>query len=101
MMGPQAIGDARRPEHHVAAAASAGLEVLDLREERLEIRFFDVGAVVYFLRKVLWTVPGFAVESYRPQLLAMHNAIERHGSYSSHSERFLIEAKKPMPIRLN
>ena len=96
MMGPQPIGDARRPKVHLAAATTARLEVADLREERLEIRFFDVGAVVYFLRKVLWTVPGFTVQSYRPQLLAMHETIEREGSFLSHSERFLIEAKKPI-----
>ena len=27
--------------------------------------FNDVGAVVYSLRKVLWTVPGFTVAAYR------------------------------------
>lgn len=69
--------------------------MLDLREERLEVHFFDVGAVVYFLRKVLWTVPGFTVEFYRARLVEMHAAIERDGAFVAHSERFLIEAKKP------
>lgn len=52
-------------------------------------------ALVYFLRKVLWTVPGFNVEAYRPRLRAMHEHIGRSGSFVSHAERFLIEARKP------
>jgi len=33
-------------------------EAVDLRTARLRTEFFDVGAVVYFLRKVIWMVPG-------------------------------------------
>jgi SAM-dependent methyltransferase len=93
MMGPQPVSGRRSPEAAVAAARRAGLEVLDLRQESLEVCFFDVGAVVYFLRKVLWTVPGFTVDGYRDRLLAMHDEIQRRGSFKAHSQRFLIEAR--------
>jgi SAM-dependent methyltransferase len=93
MMGPQPVSDARSPRRAASQAQSAGLEVLDLRHESLEVRFFDVGAVVYFLRKVVWTVPGFTVDSYRDRLVAMHEHIQRHGSFMSHAQRFLIEAR--------
>jgi hypothetical protein len=69
--------------------------VADLRQQTLEVRFYDVAAVVYFLRKVLWTVPGFSVEGYREQLRAAHNHIGETGSFLSNSERFVIEARKP------
>ena len=59
MMGPQPVNPARNPERAAAAAGAAGLEVVDLRQEALRTVFNDVGAVVYFLRKVIWTVPGF------------------------------------------
>jgi hypothetical protein len=95
LMGPQPVSDRRRPDRAVAAAEAAGLEVIDLRSESLEVRFFDIGAVVYFLRKVLWTVPGFSVERYRQRLLSLHQLIERDGHFLSHSERFLIEARSP------
>ena len=61
MMGPQPVSPARDPSRAVAAAEAAGLVVTDLREQALRTVFNDVGAVVYFLRKVLWTVPGFTV----------------------------------------
>jgi SAM-dependent methyltransferase len=94
MMGPQPISDSRSARRAVARASSVGLEVIDMREESLPIAFFDVGAVVYFLRKVIWTVPDFTVETYRKRLFAMHQHIESEGSFLSHSQRFLIEAKK-------
>jgi SAM-dependent methyltransferase len=93
-MGPQPIGEARKPERHVAAAVAAGLRVDDLRDESLLVEFFDVGAVAYFLRKVLWTVPGFTIEAYRDRLRHMHEQIERDGRFISHSRRFLIQSSK-------
>lgn len=82
-------------QRDAAAAREAGLEVLDLRSEVRRVTFNDVGAVVYFLRKVLWTVPGFSVDGYREQLAAVHERIQRDGEFASHSKRFLIEARKP------
>ena len=63
--------------------------------ETLRTVFYDIAAVVYFLRKVLWVVPGFTVEGYRDQLLAVHRRIEADGSFTSSAPRFLIEATKP------
>ena len=67
---------------------------MDLRERALRVEFFDIAAVVYFLRKVLWTVPGFTVERYRPQLAAVHAQIQAGKPFVAHSQRFLIEATK-------
>ena len=95
MMGGQAVDTARSPERAAAQAEAAGLVVVDLRQEALRTVFSDIGAVVYFLRKVLWTVPGFSVERYRGNLVRLHDLIERDGSFVSHAQRFLIEARKP------
>jgi SAM-dependent methyltransferase len=95
MMGPQPVSQSRSTASAVAGATAAGLEVVDLREQALRVEFFDVAAVVYFLRKVLWTVPGFTVAGYRDRLLAMHEHIRAHGAFVCHSQRFLIEASKP------
>jgi SAM-dependent methyltransferase len=94
MMGPQPVSDRRSTERAVAAAESAGLQVVDLRAETLTVTFNDVGAVVHFLRKVLWTVPGFTVDRYRDQLSALHDQITQHGPFVSHAQRCLIEARK-------
>jgi SAM-dependent methyltransferase len=94
MMGPQQVGQQRSPARAARAAQEAGLAVVDLRQESLRTVFYDVGAVVYFLRKVLWTVPGFTVAAYRDRLASMHELIQQEGSFVAHSERFFVEARK-------
>lgn len=95
LMGPQPVGQARNPQRAAAAAEAAGLAVVDLRTAALRVAFHDVAAVVHFLRKVPWTVPGFTVEAYRDELVRMHEHIEAAGEFVCHSQRFLIEVRKP------
>jgi hypothetical protein len=95
-LGPQpGAQQSRHPDTESAQATAAGLEVVDLRSERLRMEFFDIGAVVYFLRKVIWIVPGFSVERFRDRLRELHEQIQRDGAFIAHSARFLIEARKP------
>ncbi|MET8852870.1 methyltransferase domain-containing protein [Amycolatopsis sp. NPDC004625] len=96
-LGPQPpeARASRHPDHAVEAATGAGLEVTDLRSESLRTEFSDIGAVVYFLRKVIWMVPGFTVAQYRDELRELHELIERDGPFAAHTTRFLIEARKP------
>lgn len=95
-LGPQpAARGERRPDDEAAAARTAGLEVVDLRSERLRMEFFDVGAVVYLLRKVVWLVPGFEVEAHRGRLRELHQRIASDGPFVAHASRTLIEARKP------
>ncbi|WP_049579777.1 class I SAM-dependent methyltransferase [Nocardiopsis sp. SBT366] len=96
-LGPQPpeTRGARHPEHDRAGAEAAGLEVVDLRSERLRMEFHDVGAVAYFLRKVVWMVPGFTVHSHRDRLRELHEQIEERGPFVAHSSRHLIEARRP------
>jgi SAM-dependent methyltransferase len=95
-LGPQREAGAKRhPDAEAADARAAGLEMVDVRLERLRMEFFDVGAVVYFLRKVIWTVPGFTVERYRGRLHDLHEQIVADGPFVAHSSRALIEARKP------
>jgi SAM-dependent methyltransferase len=95
MMGPQVPSQMRSPSRAVDQAQAAGLAVHDLRTAALEMRFYDIAAVIVFLRKVIWTVPGFTVERYRPQLAELHERIQAVGSFTAHSQRFLIEARMP------
>ena len=95
MMGPQPVSRSRHPDRARAAATAAGLDVVYLRAEALRMEFFDIAAVIVFLRKVIWIVPGFTIDKYRDRLLALHQRIEADGPFVAHSQRFLIEAHKP------
>jgi SAM-dependent methyltransferase len=75
--------------------AAAGVELVDLRHEEIREEFFDVGAVIYFLRKLSWVVPDFTVTKYRDKLRKLHEQIHTEGGFVTHSSRVLIEARKP------
>ncbi|MGA5757089.1 class I SAM-dependent methyltransferase [Nonomuraea bangladeshensis] len=106
-VGPRTVGEltewflgpydswTREPARAREEAEAAGLEVVDLRSERLRMEFRDIGAVIYFLRKVIWIVPGFSPERYADELRALHDRIEAEGPFVAHSARFLIEARNP------
>ncbi|QDZ15215.1 class I SAM-dependent methyltransferase [Humibacter ginsenosidimutans] len=95
LLGPQPVDDVRTIDRMRERAQSAGLEIVDLREERTRIEFFDIAAVVHFLRKVIWTVPGFTVDAYRDRLREIHEIIRRDGAFVSYSSRILLEARRP------
>jgi SAM-dependent methyltransferase len=95
VMGPQPVNRRRGAAQARAGAEAAGLDVRELRACALRVEFFDVAAVVYFLRKVPWTVPGFTPEAYRDRLRALHEVIERDGMFVSTAQRLLVEAVAP------
>jgi SAM-dependent methyltransferase len=83
----------RGPEREAAAARTAGLRIVDLRTARCRMEFFDIGAVVYILRKCVWWVPDFSVGRYREALDRLDAYIRDHGSFVAHSSRTLFEAR--------
>lgn len=92
---PREVRESRHEDHDRAGAEAAGLDVVDLRTERLRMEFLDIGAVVYFLRKVVWMVPGFTVDAHRERLRELHESIEEEGPFVAHSSRILVEARRP------
>lgn len=96
-LGPQPLETRmnRHSDRAVAGAVASGLSVVDVRNARLRMEFRDIGAVIYFLRKVIWIVPGFSVEKYLPRLRELHSRLEAEGPFVDHSARFLIECRKP------
>jgi hypothetical protein len=58
------------------------------------MEFCDIAAVIHFLRKVIWIVPGFTVAAYRERLRAMHERIADEGPFVATTVRFLLEAHK-------
>src|SRR6478609_6958621 len=89
-LGPQPteVHHRRHPDRARDGARRAGLQIVDLRMERLRAEFADVGAVVWFLRKVIWMVPGFTVEVHEPALRRLHERIEADGAFVATTTRF-------------
>lgn len=81
------------------AAALEGLEkeefsILKSRECMTKTRFFDIGAVAWYLRCIPWQVTDFGVEKYFGRLRLMAAVIEETGYIDFLTHRFLIAARK-------
>ncbi|WP_319435868.1 class I SAM-dependent methyltransferase [Mycobacterium sp. RTGN5] len=97
VLGPMPeLGAHMAPSVQAEQARAAGLQVVDMRIETLTAEYFDIGAVVYFLRKLIWAVPDFTAEPYLTRLRALHEHIEANGRFVTHPTRVLVEARKPL-----
>lgn len=84
----------RDPHREAAEAETAGLSIVDLRTARCRMQFFDVGAVVWILRKCVWWVPDFSVEKYRDKLCELDREMRAGRPFVAHSTRHLIDARR-------
>ena len=73
----------------------AGFEMLEQAEDRPVTHFYDVGAIVYYLKAIPWQINDFSLEKYLPQLEALREQIQREGSLTVHGHYFFIIARKP------
>ena len=72
----------------------AGFTVLEGREAFLPLRFYDVGALVWFARVLPWEFPGFSVESHLENLWNAQEILEEKGFVEGTIHRFFMMAQK-------
>ena len=84
----------RDPRGEAGEARAAGLTVDTLATARCRMEFFDIGAVVWILRKCVWWVPDFAVERYDDQLRRLDADMRAGQPFVAHSTRHLIDARR-------
>lgn len=73
---------------------AAGFQVIKGEEAYRPIKFYDIGAFVWFAHIIEWEFPGFSVDRCFEQLLKMQETIENKGSVDGTIHRYLIIAKK-------
>ncbi len=72
-----------------------GLVVVDGQEAFPATRFYDIGALIFYLQAVPWQIEDFSVEKHRVQLYDIHVLIEQQGWLEVSGHRFLIRAESP------
>ncbi len=72
----------------------AGFEILDAQECFRPIKFFDVGALVWFARIIEWEFIGFSVDDCRERLLDAQRILEQNGCIEGRIHRYLLVAAK-------
>lgn len=74
---------------------NTGFEILMSAEEYKPIKFYDVGALVWFARIIQWEFVGFSVDKCFEQLLEAQRIIEKEGCIKGRVHRYLVVARKP------
>ena len=57
------------------------------------LRFYDVGAIVYFAKIIEWEFPGFTVDKSLNQLYKLHQKLQKEPYIESLEHRFILVAK--------
>lgn len=77
------------------AFEKAGFLVIRAEEAFLPIKFWDVGALVWFARIIEWEFPGFNVRGCLENLYHAQEILEKEGTIEGRSHRFLLVVQKP------
>lgn len=75
------------------AFENEGFEILRSDESFRPIRFYDIGAFVWFARIIEWEFAGFSVDRCFDRLLKLQETIDRDGRIEGTSHRYLIVAR--------
>ncbi|MBS4174648.1 class I SAM-dependent methyltransferase [Bacillus sp. FJAT-49736] len=73
---------------------NAGFKISKSFEQFPYTRFYDVGAIIYYLSAIPWQIPDFSVQKYYDKLLQIHEEIQKNGYIDFKEHRFFIIAVK-------
>ena len=73
---------------------NAGFEIIRAEEAYRPIKFYDIGAFVWFAHIIEWEFPDFSVDRCFERLIKMQEMIDKNGRIEGTSHRYLIIAKK-------
>jgi SAM-dependent methyltransferase len=71
-----------------------GFQLKELKEDKVKTRFYDIGAIVYYLKAIPWQIPDFSLDKYYKQLFHIHELIRKQGYIDLICHRFFIIAQK-------
>ena len=74
--------------------SSMRYQIIDTDEALYPVKFFDVGALVYFAKIIVWEFPGFSVTSHLDKLLDCQREIDEKGFLQGTGHRFYLVSRK-------
>ncbi len=71
-----------------------GFRIIRKKEHIVPIRFYDIGAVVFYLKAIPWLIKDFTPVKYDKQLRFIDSIIYSRGYYQTLSHGFFVVAEK-------
>ena len=82
-------------EEYAGTLKGLGFEIEKTADDKHFVKFFDVGALVYYAKIIEWDFPNFSVENCLGPLMDCHREIEENGFVQGTGGSFIIVARKP------
>lgn len=80
-------------ENNIKFLKECGFEIILADEIFTRLKFYDIGALVYFAKIIEWEFPNFSVESCFDNLIDLKRELDQNGFISGTEHRFLIAAR--------
>lgn len=88
----------QNPAHEIGQYSDAltrlGFQIIIRDEALYPVRFFDVGALVFYAKACLWEFPGFSVKTHCGKLREYQREVEENGFIEGTGHRFLLASRK-------
>lgn len=81
-------------KYAVAELEQQGFKIIENKEEFPTAKFYDIGAIIYYLKIIPWQIPDFSIERYFEKLKEIKIHIDQKGSLVIKAHRFFIVAEK-------
>jgi len=67
-----------------------GIKIEYKKEEFIESKFLDIGAVIYYLKVINWQIPNFNIGENIEKLIKLHEKIKKENGFTTKQHRFII-----------
>lgn len=81
-------------DYNISLLKKCRFKILKSEEAFTPLRFYDIGALVYFAKIIEWEFPGFSVDSCFDNLCRLQKILNEQGFIQGTEHRFLIVAQK-------
>ncbi len=81
-------------EHRITEFEENDFTIIDSKSWSGTVTFYDVGAIVYFLKAIPWIVEGFSVDTHQSYLEKLQEKLDNGQKLHFTSKRHLIHAQK-------
>ncbi|QIK56396.1 class I SAM-dependent methyltransferase [Erysipelothrix sp. HDW6A] len=81
-------------DHNIHIAENLGFEILNKNEFYARLRFFDIGALVYYAKIIEWEFPNFSVSKHFGKLSLLDDILDNQGFIDTIEHRYLLVLRK-------
>ena len=81
--------------HNLKTAKEIGFLIENSDEIYAKLKFFDIGALVYYAKIIQWEFPGFSVMKHEDKLIELDRNLSENGFVESIEHRYFMVLKKP------